>query len=61
MKCPKCGSTKIKNTDHVDTPENEIFRQKECWNCKHLFYTVEFEVEPNERFRAEWAAYYKKY
>lgn len=59
MKCPKCGSDKIKNTDHVETPENDIYRQKECWNCKHIFYTAEFEVELNEKFREEWARYYR--
>ena len=60
MKCPKCGSDKLRVTDVVKTPENEIYRQKECRDCKHLFYTAEFEVEPNDRFRSEWARYYRR-
>lgn len=57
MNCPKCNSSKTKRTGCVHTPDNEKYRQYECFDCKHLFYSVEFEVEPNEKFRKEWAKY----
>lgn len=56
MKCPKCkGIVKVIAT--VDVSCNEIYRERECRECGHKFYTAEFEVEPNKRFRREWALY----
>lgn len=57
MKCPKCSKTKIANVKTVDVPWNETYRKKKCLSCGHKFYTAEFEVEPNKRFRKEWEIY----
>ena len=57
MRCPKCNSNKIKKVKVVDVPWNEVYRKKRCLACNHTFYTAEFEVEPNKRFRKEWEIY----
>lgn len=57
MKCPKCTSNQIKKVKTVSVPWNEDYRKKKCLNCGHIFYTAEFEVEPNKRFRREWELY----
>lgn len=56
MKCSTCGgNTYI--TDTIVTPNNEIYRQKKCKDCKKIFYTIEFEVEENKKFMDEWEVY----
>ena len=41
MKCSTCGgNTYI--TDTIVTPNNEIYRQKKCKDCKKIFYTILF-------------------
>jgi hypothetical protein len=57
MQCPKCNSKKIDTKKAVDMPWNEVYREKKCRGCGHVFYTCEFEVEPNERFTKEFALY----
>lgn len=55
MKCPKCGSEKVPVKDNVNNNTyNEVYRRRACANCGHNFYTVEFEVEANKRFKDEW-------
>lgn len=61
MNCPKCNHNQLKTNASVNVPWNEIYKQKKCLNCGHLFYTAEFEVEPNKRFKREWALYSNKY
>jgi len=42
MKCPKCGSTKIKVNEKRDLPvESSIRRRRECETCNHRFTTYE--------------------
>jgi transcriptional regulator NrdR family protein len=54
MNCPKCsGAVMVRDTTY--TEENEIYRRKKCRECGHVFYTMEFEVEDNPAFRAEWS------
>lgn len=56
MTCPKCNNqTTITNVVHV--PYNETYRSRKCRNCGHVFYTAEFEVEANKRFKKEWNQY----
>lgn len=58
MNCPKCKSrVTVKNC--VDTRENEIYRKRVCDQCGHVFYTVEYEVVVNDRFKKEWQFYNK--
>lgn len=60
MKCPKCkGRVAVKDT--VNVFWNEVYRQRKCLECGHVFYTAEFEVEPNAQFRKEWHLYHKKH
>ena len=54
MLCPKCGSsTKVCDTRY-DGKENEVFRRHICKTCSHEFFTVEFEVENNNKFVSLW-------
>lgn len=59
MVCPKCGG-EIRAIDTLQASHNETFRYKKCLDCGHKIYTVEFEVEPNSRFKKEWNFYLKK-
>lgn len=55
MICPECGG-KMNQTATVYNPnEQETYRRRECVNCGYPMYTVEYEVEPNERFEMDWA------
>lgn len=53
MNCPKC-SGEVRARDTIHTAENEIYRKRKCISCGHVFYTLEFEVENNDSFQAEW-------
>ena len=54
MMCPKCNErTKVGKT--VNNPwQGETYRQLMCTKCGHVFYSVEFEAEVNDRFRLDW-------
>ena len=55
MRCPDCsGVLRTGDTLHIDK-HNEIYRKRICTKCGKVLYTAEFEVEPDERFRKEWA------
>lgn len=59
MRCPKCeGKLAIK--DNVRSLHDELFRKRVCEKCGHTLYTVEFEVEANEKFMKEWRKCYRK-
>ena len=54
MICPKCGGpTKICDT-RFDANENEVFRRHICKECEHETYTIEFEVEKDNKFVDLW-------
>lgn len=56
MLCPKCGGgTKVCDTRY-DNKENEVFRRHACKDCFSEFYTVEFEIEANNKFVSLWRA-----
>ena len=58
MKCLKCGG-KTGVADLVHTENNETYRRKECRVCKHEFYTIEFEIECDEKLSTEWGKFYR--
>lgn len=44
MICPNCGGKiQVVETRH-DLNSNETYRQKECLHCRHIIYSVEYEV-----------------
>lgn len=53
MRCPKCGGRAlVLRTLHSD--DNETYRRFMCedqYNCSHIFWTVEYEVEYNQKMR----------
>ena len=54
MICPKCkGKVTICDTVHVNDT-NETYRKRKCLECDHRFFTVEFEVDDDEKFRELW-------
>ena len=54
MLCPKCGGvTRVCDTRY-DGKENEIFRRRACKDCSHEFFTVEFNIEANDKFIKLW-------
>lgn len=57
MRCPKCNQDAVKTVDSVNVSWNETYRRKKCKNCNHVFYTAEFEVVANKRFKKEWELY----
>lgn len=58
MRCPKCSGA-VRAIDTRRTEENEIYRKRKCVACRHVFYTLEFEVENNSAFQKEWSAMLK--
>lgn len=57
MRCPKCNCSNVPEVKAVDVNWNEVYRKRKCPNCGHTFFTCEFEVIPNKRFRREWNLY----
>lgn len=54
MLCPKCGgATKVCDTRY-DGKDNEVFRRHACKDCSEEFFTIEFEVENNDKFIDLW-------
>ena len=60
MKCPKCDGN-IRTIASCNVNWNEVYRKKECQVCGHRFYTAEFEVTENPRFKKEWKMFYKNH
>lgn len=59
MMCPNCAG-KVRVLDNVKNPtENEIYRRKTCTECGYTFFTVEYEVVVNKRFKDDWSANYR--
>ena len=59
MNCIKCGAkTKVKDTRHALDVSNMfdpiIYRQRVCPKCNHIMYTIEFEVDNDEKFTREY-------
>lgn len=59
MLCEKCkGKTKV--IDGCNTDQNERYRRRICLECGHIFYTVEFIVEEDDKFDYEWRRNYRR-
>ena len=58
MKCPECEG-EVRVVDTVKTPQNEVYRRRKCVKCDHAFYTVEFEADVTDRFKAEWIEHHR--
>ena len=59
MTCPRCGG-KVRVLDSVNNAEeNEIHRKRKCNDCELVFYTTEYEVRRDERFRRDWYKYHR--
>lgn len=57
MTCPNCnGPVKVVDTTHIPD-DNEIYRKRQCCECKFIFYTTEFIVEPDSLYRKLWTDY----
>ena len=59
MTCPKCEG-KVTVTDSVHNSDtNETYRYKECLGCGRKFYTIEFEVDVDDKFMDEWYKHHR--
>ena len=52
MRCPTCKG-KLRTVDTIPCSDNSIYRRKRCLECGCLFYTIEFEIERNDKCRKE--------
>lgn len=61
MYCPKCANkAKVERTLYDDFTQ-EVFRQHKCPECGHVFYSIEFEVEGNKKFKELWNKLHREY
>ncbi|MCJ7422886.1 transcriptional regulator NrdR [Candidatus Bathyarchaeota archaeon] len=42
MKCPYCGSEKLRTLETRDSPDNTVRRRKECADCEKRFTSYEY-------------------
>lgn len=59
VNCPKCNSPADRLDHPVYTDNNEIYREKICKHCGHIFYTVEFAVDGDEYVQKQVARFKK--
>lgn len=52
MLCQKCG-VKLRVID-CERNEEEVYRRRRCPSCSRISFTIEFEVEPDEKYRTAW-------
>ncbi len=54
MNCPNCdGDTHVTDTKYNGNA-NERYRRHKCKGCGHIMWTIEFEVEFDDRYRKQW-------
>lgn len=58
MNCPVCGS-KTKVIGSKDDCES-VHRRRRCDDCKHVFYTAEYEVRSSDHYDALMNQYMKQ-
>ena len=54
MLCPKCNGVTMVCDTRYNAKENEMFRQRTCKVCSHKFFTIEFDIEANNKFTMLW-------
>lgn len=54
MICPKCDNNSLVYDTRYEEEENEVFRCRVCKSCSHKFFTIEFEIENNDKFNSIW-------
>lgn len=60
MNCPNCGG-KIRVLDvRQDFHDNETYRKKECRDCHYIFFTIEYDVNPDSMIK-KWASLDRSY
>jgi transcriptional regulator NrdR family protein len=51
MTCPECGG-KIRTIETAQIGTEETYRRKKCTDCGRTMFTIEFEVDADEKYRA---------
>lgn len=61
MLCNHCKSNTvvIDGVDNKDT--DETYRLRVCPRCGRSYYTVEFPIEVNDRFKKDWLDHHKEH
>lgn len=54
MNCSECGGdTRVTDTNYNETA-NERYRRRKCKDCGRVIWTIEFEVEFDDRYQEQW-------
>lgn len=59
--CPDCGVKTFVSDSVIDKENNEIYRERTCVSCKKVFFTTEFIVDEDEKFRELWYELKRQY
>ena len=54
MFCPDCGVKTFVSDSAPDKKNNELYRERTCVRCHKTFFTTEFIVEEDDKFRELW-------
>ena len=54
MNCSNCGGdTKVTDTNH-HAGVNERYRRRKCKVCGKIMWSIEFEVEFDDKYKEQW-------
>ena len=59
MICPKCGGRTFNTDTRKNNVDGEIYRRRQCGDCREVFYTVEYEIIDNAGFRKRWNEHHR--
>jgi transcriptional regulator NrdR family protein len=59
--CPDCGVKSFVSDSAIDKENNELYRERTCTRCGKVFFTTEFVVDEDDKFRELWLKLKLKY
>ena len=61
MICPICnGDVYVIDTVHNEE-QGELYRRRKCTGCGRMTYSIEYEVEWNDKFKKQWTKWHRCY
>ena len=61
MFCPDCGVKTFVSDSAPDKKNNELYRERTCTRCGKVFFTTEFVVDEDNKFRELWSKLKSEY